>query len=846
MSAAAPNPDRRRGAAWRTPGARVIQLAVGLAALVVAGQAAWLAAGGPPDPVRSPAALVAVGLLFALAEKFVVTFPVRRGSHTLSLSEIPLVLGLVLLDPAPLLAVRVAGAVLGLTVFRRQRGSKLGFNLALYATQITVAAAVFHLVTGSADPHSPLMWAAAFAATFAADLVSIVLITAVIALHDDNSEWHRLLTADIKNLFQLPLVAVTTTLGLVTALVVREEVRAALLLGVLSVAIYLAFRRYAQQTRGHAQVEELYAFTRALGGSHDPDDVARIVLSRARDLLRAESATLVVAGAGPAAPAVRIRLSGRGEFSTAAADAGPDPWWGPARTGATMLLPASPQRAAAGPAPADAMAVPVALNDATGVLIVTDSLPDLPTFTAEHLRLMQALAAHAGVALTNVRLVDRLRHIGLHDALTDLPNRRQFLAHLQDATDAITATPCTVGVLLLDLERFKEVNNALGHDVGDGLLREVARRLTARVGARGTVARLGGDEFAVVIPRAWSTDEILALADDLRRSIEEPVSVGDLTLTTRASVGVCFAPEHGVDADRLLQRADIALYAAKQTRAGTRVHRPEDDHGTRRRLALMGDLREAIADRTLTVAYQPKVDPATGAVLGAEALARWQHAEGTVPPDEFIPLAERAGLIRPLTNLILDTALAACAGWHRAGHPISVAVNLSPRVLADPLLAEDVLAALRTHGLPAGALTLEITENGMMDDPARGRATLAALADHGIRLSIDDFGTGHSSLGRIAELPIHEMKIDKTFIRDLPANTGTRAVTDASLELGRALGLTVVAEGVEREQEYAYLRAHGCDAIQGYWIARPMPGAAFLTWLADPDRLPAAARPRAA
>jgi diguanylate cyclase (GGDEF)-like protein len=498
-----------------------------------------------------------------------------------------------------------------------------------------------------------------------------------------------------------------------------------------------------------------------------------------------------------------------------------------------VLLSVSAQRDVGMSYPVDGMAVPVALDDATGVLIVTGSLPDIPGFTADHLRLMQALAAHAAVALTNVRLVDRLRHIALHDALTDLPNRRQFLTEVQRATDAMAITPYTVGVLLLDLDQFNDVNDALGHDVGDDLLREIGRRLQVEFGGRGAVARLGGDEFAVVIARAESTEEVLAIATELRRAIERPIPVGNLTLTTQASIGVSFAPDHGSDARRLLQRADVAMYAAKHARTGVRIYRPEDDPNTPRRFALLADLRVAIDERALEVVYQPKVDPRSGAVVGAEALCRWHHVDGPVPPDEFIPLAEHSGLIRPLTRHVLDTALASCAAWRRAGHDISVAVNLSPHTLADETLTDEVQRALQRHGVPAAALTLEITENSIMDDPTHIHITLTSLYALGVKLSIDDFGTGHSSLGRLAEMPIHEMKIDKSFVRDLMVKPSRRAVTDASLQLGRALDLIVVAEGVEDRAEFEYLREQGCDTIQGYYISKPLGAAEFMTWLIE-------------
>jgi diguanylate cyclase (GGDEF)-like protein len=799
-----------------------------LVAVTLTVQAIWCVGGvtlAGHDVVR----LAVVALLFAAAEKFVVTFPVRRGAHTISLSEIPLVLGLATIAPPLLVAVRMVGGLVGLTAFRRQRGSKLAFNMALYGVQAAAAGAVFHLVARSSDPLGPTGWIAAYAATFATDVISIVLISAVIALHDDSGEWRRLLTADVRKLFQLPLVAVTTTLGLVTTIVVRDRAPAAVLLGVLSLAIYRVLHRYAQQSQGHTQVEALYEFTRSLNGSQDADEVARVVLSQVRDLVRAESAELVLADQDAT---VRIRLVGQDDFEVGVATAPGDAWWRPARLGEPVFLPATKQRVRRPSEPIDAMAVPVALGDTTAVLIVTGSLPDMETFTPDHLRLMQALAAHAGVALTNVRLVERLQHISVTDALTGLPNRRKLLAELQQAV----GTPGIVGVLLLDLDRFKEVNDALGHTIGDRVLREVGNRLQHRFAGRGTVARLGGDEFAMIIANASTPSEVLAVADELRRTVEEPIPVGDLALRAQASIGVCFAPDHGTDPDQLLQRADVAMYAAKQARSGVRVYQVEDDQNTPRRLSLLTELRTAVETGAITVVYQPKVDPVSGRVLGAEALSRWRSADGPVSPDEFIPLAERSGLILPLTRHVLDTALASCADWRRTGHELSVAVNLSPQTIADPALIGEVQGALAAHGVPAGALTLEITETGVMEDPTHSLSILESLRALGVKLSVDDFGTGHSSLGRLADLPVQEMKIDKGFIRDLTTNRSRRAVTDASLHLGHALGLHVVAEGAETQAEFEYLRRLGCDSVQGYYISRPLPAGQFMTWLDNWDR----------
>ncbi|HKT06046.1 MAG TPA: EAL domain-containing protein [Rugosimonospora sp.] len=804
----------------------MIVLSAVLALAAVGVQCIWLRDGFPALTRDG----LAVGLLtaaFALCERFLVVFPVRRGSHSISLSEIPLVLGLIAVPPEHLALARVLGGALGLVLLRRQSGSKLGFNLSLYAVEASVASLAFAVVAGPAGQLGPRGWLGAFIATLLANVLSIVLVTAAIALHDDAGAWRALLRSDLRRDPQLLMVAVTTSLALVTGLVVHADTRAGVLLGVLALAAYAAFRRYAQQTQGHAQVEALYHFTKALDGFLDQAEVTRIVLAGVRDLVRAESAELIVCVREDAS-VLRVQMYGQDQVRTGHAPLPRVGWWLPAQAGTPVLRPAGTAQLPDGSF-VDGMAVPLAIGHATwAVLLVSGSLPDIPTFDGQHLRLLQALANHAGVALTNVHLVDRLRHIGLHDPVTDLPNRRQFQLDIE----AALAEPAgTAAVFLLDLDRFQEVNDALGHDTGDGLLGEIGDRVRAHVAGRGSVARLGGDEFAVLLPGISLREAAVDAADLLRQVVEQPVPVSGLALTTQASVGVALAPAHGKDANRLLQRADVAMYAAKRDRSGVRVYRPEDDQNSHRRLALIADLRDAVHRGALRVAYQPQVDPGTGRVLGAEALSRWPHPSGPVPPDRFIPLAERCGLIRALTLNVLESALLACQGWRASGYELAVAVNLSPHSFDDAALTDQVATLLAKTGVPAGALTLEITENGVMDNPAQSAATLHALRALGVTLSIDDFGTGHSSLGRLADLPIQEIKIDKSFVRGLTHDRGRRAVTGTAIQLAHTLDLTVVAEGVEDISEYEYLRDHGCDRVQGYYTCRPLPPEQLIIWL---------------
>jgi predicted signal transduction protein with EAL and GGDEF domain len=353
------------------------------------------------------------------------------------------------------------------------------------------------------------------------------------------------------------------------------------------------------------------------------------------------------------------------------------------------------------------------------------------------------------------------------------------------------------------------------------------------------VARLGGDEFAIMVPGLDSAATAVELGDELASAMEEPIPIGHLTLDARASIGIALAPDHGNDATALIQRADVAMYAAKSSRSGPRLYLPDDDRNSPRRLALIADLRLAIERREILVNFQPKLDPRTGQVTGAEALARWHHpVRGFVAPDEFIPLAEHSGLIRPLTLHVLETSLRRCASWRRAGHEMDVAVNLSPNSLLDNGLPDVVARLLGQSGVPARALTLEITESAIMADPTGSMVTLDRLHALGVKLSIDDFGTGYSSLGRLRQLPIHEVKIDKSFVQRVAIDHRDRAVVRSAVQLGHALDLEVVAEGVEDDATLAHLAREGCNVVQGYFISRPLPAEEFAAWLSNRSPVP--------
>jgi diguanylate cyclase (GGDEF)-like protein len=810
---------------WTRPDGRVAALSLWLALVTFGAHALWLQAGEHPSVTAGLLPPWALALAFAVTEGFAVHIRVRRGGHSIGLSEIPMVLGLLGTDPTTLLVVRMVGAGAGLVFLRRQRGVKLAFNLSLFGVQTTVAAVVFRLLAHPSSDPGLWQWLAVYVAMLATDVIAATLVTAVIALHDDPSEWRRLPAA----MRGVPFVGITTTVGLVSALALLNDIRAVVLLAAAAVVMFLGYRGYMRQSQGHEQVEELYAFTRALDSSLDSAGVARVVLEQARDQLRAEVAELFMpTGDGQL---LKLRLHGHDQLDrTELADGPPiGVWWRPAFDGEPVLVtkPASV---------VDGIAVPLPFADrTTGALVVYESLPDIETFDETAVRLFQALANHASVALARTWLVTELRqevaekeYLALHDPLTDLPNRQSF----HRAVDSLTGTGSPAAVLLLDLDRFQEVNDALGHDTGDALLRAAAARIRDLVGERGTVARFGGDEFAVLLPGVKSREAALAVGDELLGVLEQSIAIGELRLSARASMGVALAPEHGTDAKLLIQRADIAMYVAKSTRSGIRVYQSEDDRNSPRRVAMVADLREAIQRHDLVVTFQPKVDPSTDKVVGAEALCRWHHpAHGTVPPDEFIPLAEHAGLIRPLTLHVLEVSLRRCAAWRRAGHDLGVAVNLAPSTLLDPDLPDLVSRLLGQSGVPAGALTLEITEGSILADPDGSILTLDRLHTLGVKASIDDFGTGYSSLGRLRALPIHEVKIDKSFVQRIALDHRDRAVVRSAIELGHALDLAVVAEGVEDADTYAYLAREGCDLVQGYFVSRPLLADDFANWL---------------
>jgi len=814
----------------------VVVVVQGLALLLVA-----TALGGPlvgADPLSGlvPLPWWVLAAAFAVTEACVLHVQTAREARTVSVSELPLVLGLFFASPVDLVLGRLVGSA---AVFAWQRRSplKTGWNLALISAQTVLTTAVLHLVITAAPDSEPLAWIGALAGAFAAHALGSIALAAVIAVYERDLDLRGLLR-DIA--VGDPTAPVVVTIGLVVVTSLQASLVSAWLLVPALTGLVLGYRAYAGLTERHLDLERLLRFTQAVSDSPGTDQVLTQVLSEARGLLHADRAEAVFIGSRDGVTA-HVRLGPSGRLSRSEETVRTDAWVLDlvVHDGQSVLLQRgtrdSQQREWLD-ARAAREAVVVPLRGSTGVLgalVVLDRLGDVRTFDTGDVTLAENVAAQAGVALQNGELVDQLRHDAVHDALTGLPNRSQLQRGLTTALEKVAdgRSPGTA-VMILDLNGFKEVNDALGHQQGDRLLAVVGQRLTDAAGSAALVTRLGGDEFAVLAGDLADEDAAVRLGRRLLRALEHPVPLDGMEVEVTGSLGVALAPAHATEPAALLKRADLAVHDAKASTRGLRVFDPTLAAEDPRRLALATELRTAVHEGHLEVHVQPQAEVGTGRVVSVEALVRWTHPQlGRVGPDEFIPVAERSGLIGPLTTLVLDRSLAAVAAWRAAGSDLSVAVNLSTRSLHDTDLVDEVERLLRRHGVPADRLTLEVTEGSVMADPARTIAVLHRLRELGCLLSVDDFGTGYSSLSYLKKLPVHEVKIDQSFVTGLRTGGEDVAIVRAIVDLGGHLGLKVVAEGVEDQQTWDLLAGIGCDLVQGWHLARPMPTGDLVPWL---------------
>jgi diguanylate cyclase (GGDEF)-like protein len=801
------------------PSALIGLLLLGSAALWILGD---LAHAGP-----SGLRWWIVGVLlaaFVVVEATHLHIEFRRQTDLVSLSEIPLVVGLFVVSPAVLVAVRVV-AVLVLAVVRRRPPLKTAFNAALFTAEVSVAAAIFAAV-GAYDPTAWPSWLAVGVVVLVLNAMSTLSIQAVIWMTQGRPDLPKVAAQGVLG----ALIAVLNgTTALVILITLEADGRAAILLAVLCVVLLLAYRGYARAYRQHASLRRVYAFSRVLERVRATDAPLEAALNEARDILNASRLTLRLT----AEPGPSLTVDGDGRVSVPADLDGADPLTQRVLSSRSGFL-VTARRTDAVRASLEArgareiIAVPLRSGpNALGHLEFQDRQNDLASFTTEDVQVADNLATRLTAALENQELVARLRHAAYHDQLTDLPTRSKLSQHIDGSIES--GGDGVVALVQLDLDRFKEVNDSLGHTWGDQLLVLVGGRLRAEAPPDAMVARVGADEFAVVtrVPDAAAAAE---LGRALRAAVSTSYPLAELTIDVGATVGVALAPEHGDDGSTLMRRVDVALSNAKNVGRHVTVYDPSMEQESLQRLRLVTELRAALASGQVVVRYQPKVNLRNRELVGVEALVRWNHPEfGEVVPDRFVPLAEVTGLIGELTDHVLRIALAQCRSWLDRDLRIPVAVNLSARTLLDADFPHRVAALLAEHEVPADMVSFELTESSVMTDPDRMKPVLHSLHELGTGLSIDDFGTGYSSLSQLRRLPVDEVKIDKEFVFSMGTDLGDLAIVRAIIELGHSLGLRVVAEGVEDELARDLLAGNDCDVIQGYLVSRAL----------DPDRLDA-------
>jgi diguanylate cyclase (GGDEF)-like protein len=801
---------------------RVAAVRAWLLVVVLAAAAALGSLGLPAGPPRAPGVLTlswpVLALLFVVAESCVVHLRFGGDAHSFALGDIPLVLGLFLATPDHLIVARLLGTLASLAWHRRQPILKLCFNLAMFSLGAAVAIRIWHALVGHSSAFGGRAWLAALVAVMATDVLTTVVISGMLALRRGRVEVSTVLTPLWTGLLSS---GANTCVALVALDVLRVDWRGTWALLAVAALLGFAQRAYTGLTRRNNALEQLNTFVREVDVAQELQTGVADVLRVVREMLQAHVAAVEITD--PTGELAAYWYDGDGLHEGAPAEPPSVP---PSRSWRRWSWHAN--------AGTSSLAVTLSVDaQPTGRLRVVGRLGDVGQFGPDDARLLNAIGNHAGIALRNGRLVDQLReqarlnaYQATHDALTDLPNRLSFERTLTD----FLAAGQIAAVLLLDLDRFKEVNDTLGHAVGDQLLCEIGQRLRSAVPASACVARFGGDEFALLLPGADQA-EALRHAAVVHVALSQPLRLRDVMLSADASVGIALAPDHGDDSESLLRHADAAMYAAKATHRNSAVYVPEADYHTASRLAMVGELKEAIAGDQLRLYYQPKAELRTGAVHSVEALVRWQHpARGLVPPDEFISLAEQTGLIGGLTDWVMHTALRQQRQWLDAGIDLKIAINVSPRLLDDESLPATVAALLDAHAVAADRVILEITENTVMTNPDHVIEVLDRLREVGITLSMGDFGIGHSSMAYLKKLPIDEVKIDKLFVQGMANDAADHAIVQAIVQLAHRLNLHVVAEGVETPTCWQELAVMGVDTAQGYLLSRPVPADDLAKW----------------
>jgi diguanylate cyclase (GGDEF)-like protein len=762
---------------------------------------------------------------FALAEYSVFRFVFRRESVAFSLSEIPLAFALVFVAPVPALIVRTLGATATLVAIRRPPPYKIVLNIGMFAVETALAYVVFRGIIAVGGNTDTVLVVAAIVVAVVMGIVSSLVVGIAISRFEGGL-WQRL--AGEFDVAWWLFVVNATLAGMVLGLALISPwlLLVALVPVVLLWYIIKAYGAVDQRLR---DLDEVHGFTGRVGQSLDPDEIVRAAVARTADVLRTDGAAVVVFG-DPDTSLAHVH----GEIDVRLPiDSADHALSDLVESDGAMIVTGAPLQALLPDGSATREIILAPIRDESGpigLLIVTGRPRASQRFSSADVVRMQNLAEQLAASLRRGLLHQRIEREAREDALTGLPNRVSFERSVLEIASKRSRDD-HLFVIMLDLDRFKEVNDTLGHHAGDELLRVVSQRLAALLRPDDVLARLASDEFAIVGER-HDREQMLELAWSCVSDIGRPVTLDGLEIVVTASAGLAIVDDD-VEDGAPLRFADIAMFNAKTQRLGVEIYRDEIDRRTPARLSMLGDLSSAIENDELRVHLQPKLDLSSGTVVGTEALVRWTHPiRGAVPPAQFVRIAEDTGLIKQLTDFMLQRSIEHLRTIHDRGYRLGLAVNLSTHDLLDTKLSARVAQHLSSSRVDPSMLTLEITESSLLIDAPRARATINELHEVGVRLSIDDFGTGYSSLSYLRRLPVSELKIDQSFVANLLLDEQDEVIVRSTIELGHNLGLVVVAEGVENNEVLQQLQTFGCDIAQGYCISRPLPPEHFLSWLA--------------
>ncbi len=785
------------------------------AALLAIGAALTRTAG--PSPVRAPFAFPAVLLfpLYLAALRKPLDFEYRKDAQSVTLVQLPLVLGALLVTPWLHLLMCLAAQLVDSLLLRRDPPSKFLYNAGAGAVEVALAATAVGVMAATGTP-SPAIWLVLLIGILAGDAIGQLALQSILALLGRRPSGGEIRLTMIVNLISS---TVFTSAAVVAISAAYTEPATLAVTTALALTMGLFYRAYRKQAAREQGAEQLYGFVRGLGPVSVDSQEASELLEEARLLLHCRHLDLAVCD----------ERTGSWHHRLAS-----DPDSAELADSRTTLreAPAAPEQDNSSRQITTSL---LGSQGLVGVLTASGRLGTTRGFELGDVRLLETIALELATAFERGRLLADLRRSATLDGLTGLPNLGETERQVELL---LTSDSSEVVVVAVSVDSFREVNDSLGHQVGDDLLVEVAQRLRNACPS-GVVGRIGGGRFAVAVG-ALDTDGAALFGLSLRAQIEGTAQIGAVDMHVRLSVGCATSPDNGHRAGTLLRRAEVAMFSARQAAGGPVLWEPAYEISGQRRMAVVTALREAISNGAVGLAYQPKFDVASGQVTGVEALARWTHpALGPIRPDEFIPLAEASGLIGALTTSVLRDSLGACARWRAAGLEAGVAVNVSALTVLDPRFVSEVAATLRETGVNPTLLTLELTESVLLRDPALAVERLNELRTLGLRLSVDDFGTGYSSLTYLKGLPVDEVKVDKGFVDALAEDPADRAVVRAVVEIAHTLGVRVVAEGVEKQEQQDSLASLGVDEVQGYLLARPMPEEALRRWAAQ---LPARSR----